>query len=311
MKKFFTHLRTRVRYRLKRISRKLRFLFWEVGSPFRKSMKSMTVSTQQGTFTILTEDEFIGKSLYCNGHFELDFMLNAMTFLRSIQKCPPKGKGTILDVGANIGITSVGMLHTGEMEKAIAIEPEPRNFSLLQRNVLLNGLTEKVVCLPFAASHEKGKVSFELSENNGGDHRVRMDSHSIDSDSVELYHESARRFITVQSDTLENLLANLPQSFTQDIALFWIDVQGYEGYAFMGAKSVLSKRIPVVSEIWPYAIKRAGMTQEQFCNIAKSIWSDYWVWRRSKFVRYPIDTLYILFDELGCDEQQDNVIFTP
>ena len=91
----------------------------------------------------------------------------------------------------------------------------------------------------------------------------------------------------------------------------WIDVQGYEGYAFLGAKNLLSKGIPVVSKIWPYGIARAGMTQEQFCKIAENFWMNYYVMRRGKFVRYPIHTLGILFEELGYDGGYDNIIFTP
>lgn len=285
-----------------------RHLCWEINRKFRKSL---TVSTKQGTFTVLLgADESIGASLYCRGQYELELMSNVMAFLRSAQKCPPKGRGTIIDVGANIGVISIGVLHAGELERAIAIEPEPQNFSLLQRNVILNGLKDRVICLPIAASHQKGEVLFELSDTNFGDHRVRPNVHRVNSDSAELFHESRRSVITVQSDQLDKLLWDLPKSFTDNIALVWIDVQGYEGYVFMGARNLLSKGVPVVSEIWPYGIKRSGMSQEQFCEITRSIWTNYWVRRRGKFVRYPISTLDIFFDELGYDGGFDNVIFT-
>jgi hypothetical protein len=35
----------------------------------------------------------------------------------------------------------------------------------------------------------------------------------------------------------------------------------------------------------------------------------YWVQRRSGFVKYPIETLSLFFDELGTDGQFENVIF--
>lgn len=292
---------------IKLLFREWRYLCWEINRKFRKSL---TVSTKQGVFTVLLADETIGKNLYSSGQYELELMSNVMAFLRSTQRCPPKGRGTIVDIGANNGVISIGMLHTGELEKAIAIEPEPQNFSLLQRNVILNGLKDRVICLPIAASHQKGEILFELSDTNFGDHRVRTNAHCVNSDSAELFHESGRRVITVQSDQLDNLLADLPESFTHNIALVWVDVQGYEGYVFMGARNLLSKGVPVVSEIWPYGIKRTGMTQEQFCEIATSIWTNYWVWRRGKFVRYPIHTLDIFFDELGYDGGFDSVIFT-
>lgn len=292
---------------VKRSYTELRSLWWGINSNFRKSI---IVSTKHGLFNLLLADSDISRQLYCYRQYQLDLMSNAMSFLRSIRKCPPKGEGTIVDIGANIGVISIGMLNTGELEQAIAIEPDPQNFSSLQKNVILNGLKDRFVCLPYAVSSEKGELLFELSNDNFGDHRVCTNPGGFPSDSPELFSESGRRTITVQSDRLDNLLANAPQSFREKIALIWIDVQGFEGYAFKGANALLSKGIPVVSEIWPYGIKRAGMTQEQFCAIASDIWSSYWVWRRVKFVRYPINTLDILFDELGYDGSYDDVIFT-
>lgn len=78
---------------------------------------------------------------------------------------------------------------------------------------------------------------------------------------------------------------------------------------FLGARKLLSKGVPVLSEIWPYGIVRAGMSQEEFCDIATGIWSSYWVRRRRGFVRYPIQVLDTLFHELGFDGGFDNVLF--
>ncbi len=283
-----------------------RLMCWKINRLFRKSV---TVSTRQGVFTVrLGAEESIGRSLYCKRKYELDFMLQTMALLRGEHKCPPKGEGAIIDVGANIGVTSIGMLYTGELKNAVAIEPEPQNFSLLQRNVNTNKLNDKIICLPYAASHQKGELQFELSNTNFGDHRVRAITHAPGS--AEQFGESERRVITVKADQLDNLLAELPESFTRDIAVIWVDVQGHEGYVFMGAAKLLAKGIPVVSEIWPYGIKRAGMTHEQFYGIARSIWSNYWVLRRGTFVCYPVSTLDVFFDELGNAGGHRNVIFT-
>jgi FkbM family methyltransferase len=231
-----------------------------------------------------------------------------MDFLRSIQKCPPKGEGTIVDIGANNGVISIGALHSGELAKAVAIEPEPQNFSLLQRNVNQNRLEESVICLRYAVSQKKGDLPFELSDDNFGDHRVRTDpdrKHPV----RELFHESKRRIITIPSDTLDNLLSSLPEPFTKTIALAWVDTQGYEGYVFRGAGNMLSKGIPVMAEIWPYGIDRAGMSREQFCGIAETYWPHYWRLRKGKFMEFPIRMLDALFEELGPGGKFENVVF--
>jgi hypothetical protein len=100
------------------------------------------------------------------------------------------------------------------------------------------------------------------------------------------------------------------QAFRDDIAIVWIDVQGYEGYVFAGARTLLATGVPVVSEIWPYGIRRAGMSRDAFCAIVEGTWSTYWVQREGTFVRRPIDTFRTFFDGLGVDGDFDNVVFT-
>jgi hypothetical protein len=165
-----------------------RFFWWETSKRIRKSV--ITISTKQGVFTISSADEIISRSLYCRGEYELEFSSRAVALLRRIQQCPPKGEGTIVDIGANNGVISIGMLYTGEMESAIAIEPEPQNFSLLQKNVSQNGLEERFICLPYAVSDKKERVLLELSGTDFGDHRIRAASRTGNSD--EHFHESGR-----------------------------------------------------------------------------------------------------------------------
>jgi len=43
-----------------------------------------------------------------------------------------------------------------------------------------------------------------------------------------------------------------------DVDLVWIDVQGHEGQLLSGASALLERRLPVVMELWPYGLRRAG-----------------------------------------------------
>ena len=80
----------------------------------RRLRKSVTVSVQQGIFSLpLAGKDPIGRSLYVNGEFEQDLMSRALTFLRETGRIPEKGKGTLLDIGANTGITSISLLNSG------------------------------------------------------------------------------------------------------------------------------------------------------------------------------------------------------
>ena len=278
---------------------------WGLNKRFRKSV---TAVTKQGRFTVLTADDAIGKVLYARGQYELELMTKATALLRSLGRCPPRGQGTIADIGANNGVISVGMLYTGQFARAIAIEPEPRNFSLLQYNIKQNGFENDIICLPYAASSQEGELVFELSSDNFGDHRVR--TNSVVHEGEEKFGESGRRVIRVKSQTLDALLLNVPDSFSSSLALVWVDVQGYEAFVFRGGQKLFSKSVPVVSEIWPYGMLRAGVTKEYYSKIAKDTWSSYWVLRRGRFVKYPIETLDLFYDELGMEGDSDNIIFT-
>ena len=291
---------------LRRIHLEYRLALWHLNRRFRKSL---TLATKQGVFTLPLEvNDSISQSLYIRGEYELDLIAKALPVIRKIRDLS-NGKGTILDIGANHGVISIGMLVTGVLDKAIAVEPDPRNFSILRHNVEQNHLESAIVCLNYAASDSKTTLQFELSETNYGDHRVRKSSPNIQPQELYNYNESKRQVIDVAANTVDNLLADLDVRFREDVAVVWIDVQGYEGYVFSGAKQLLSTGVPVVSEIWPYGIQRTGMSQESFCRIVTEVWSAYWVKRDGGFVKYPIDVFYTVFDELG-DNGSTNVIFT-
>lgn len=303
---YYMNVSRHIHRELKLISNEYRHGLWYIARRFRKFQKSVTVHTKQGIFNLSTEiDDPISRSLFLYREFELDLITSAMILIRDIRQIP-KGKGIILDIGANNGVISIGMLVRGEAEKAIAIEPDPRNFAALKHNVAQNHLKNAITCLNYAVSDKKSILQFELSETNYGDHRIRRST--ADTGLMELYKESERHVIDVEANTLDDIFTS--DCKNNNFTAIWIDVQGHEGYVFKGAERLLSKGIPVVSEIWPYGIRRAGMAEEEFCSIIKDIWPSYWVKRRGRFIRYSTNIFYSYLEELGCDGDFDNVIFT-
>ena len=278
---------------------------WRLCIRFRDSV---TLTTRQGVFTLPTDvNDSISESLFTRREYEHDLVTRAMHVVLDITG-RARGTGTLIDIGANNGVISIGMILNGEVERGIAIEPDPRNFARLEHNVAQNHLDDRILCLNYAASDAEGSLAFELSSDNYGDHRVRRSLATPDG--AELFGESKRPILKVEADTLDSLIAGADRNFSADVSVIWIDVQGYEGYVFMGAKQVLTSGAPVVSEIWPYGIQRAGMSREAFCGIVGEIWSAYWMQRRGKFVKYPIEVFPTVFDELGFDGAFDNVIFS-
>lgn len=279
----------------------------------RRLRRTLDVSTLQGRFTVHTWDDYISKALYLSGQFELGMLTDALSFLRSRGLCPPRGSGTIVDVGANIGVIAIAALHTGEMARAIAIEPDPRNFALLERNVGHNDLHERMACLRVAVSDRPGEVPFEFCDWNPGDHRVRVSGPTGAADAAaagDRYGESRRPVTAVPALPLDDLIAAQDPRFTAEITLIWIDVQGHEGHAFRGAERTLARGVPVMSELWPYGLRRAGFEAADFRSIARRHWRSFWVRRPEGYVAAPIDTIESLFEELGWEGNFTNVLFT-
>jgi FkbM family methyltransferase len=270
--------------------------------------ETVTIETKQGLLTMSTRDQGIGKPLFRTRQYEYDSSLRSLHFLKTMKFIPHENVH-MLDIGANIGIISIGLLLAKEIGSAIAIEPEPKNFDLLVKNVKQNGLSEKVACLQMAVGATESTLTMELSSVNPGDHRVRA---TPTKDASELQKESSRPIIHVPSLPLARVLEMPQMGHLAAVApsLVWIDVQGYEGYVFEGARQLLGSGIPTISEVWPYGILRTGMSLDHFSSVVEDIWSDYWVERRNRFIRYPTTVFNRYLDELGSDGRFENVIFT-
>jgi FkbM family methyltransferase len=269
---------------------------------------TVTMKTKQGRLTASTKDTAISAQLFSKRQYEYDSSLRAIRFLKTAGFLPHQNL-CMLDVGANIGIISIGLLLANEIDNAVTIEPEPKNFALLVKNVEQNGLSQTVRCLQMAVGDRPTTLMMELSSTNHGDHRIRS---TPTAEANERDNESSRLTVQVKSLPLREIieLPEIRNAGTFTPSFLWIDVQGFEGYVFAGGKAFLSLGIPTVSEIWPYAIRRAGMSLEDFASIVKAIWSDYWIERRNKFTSYPISVFDRYLAELGTEEYFENVIFT-
>jgi FkbM family methyltransferase len=264
----------------------------------RRLSGSITFSTIQGRFKVLTSDGIVARKLYVDGQFEFDSSVAFVKLIHQLGLTPKQP--TLLDIGANLGMIGIGLLRAGLVGRVVAVEPEPRNFDLLVQNVALNGLGSKVTCLPLAASDRQGELEFELCEENFGDHRVR----SVDALNTPIRGESSRRVMMVPAVPLDEV------SDAANADLIWIDVQGHEAHAFRGARSILSRGVPTMSEIWPYGLLRAGTTPEHFAALASEFWSHYRVESGSSYDRRPICELQAHMDAIGPHGGFGNVVFT-
>ncbi len=256
------------------------------------------VLTRQGVFTLNPDDCVISFSLFWKREFQLETTERVLSFLRRERMLPPKGQGVVVDVGANIGVISIGMLVNGEFSSAIGVEPDPANFSLLSRNVLANRLQSRFSAIQAAASDGEGELRFDASSGNFGDHWVVSEGKNLE------------QHIRVKALKLDSIVRGAGMKL-EDVSLVWIDVQGHESAVFSGGSELFSHSVPVVAEVCPHAIIRGGLSVADYCKTAAQYWSSFWVWRRSnRFVRYPIGGLPKFCEELGTEGEYDDVIFT-
>ena len=70
---------------------------------------------------------------------------------------------TVLDIGANSGATSIFFV-LGGAKYVIAIEPMPKTYSILEKNIEVNNLAEKIMSLNFGVGkHSNVNLSEDVS----------------------------------------------------------------------------------------------------------------------------------------------------
>jgi FkbM family methyltransferase len=201
----------------------------------RRVTPSVVVEDRGMRVHVQTADLEMSRLVYIFGLFDEDLLRHALDVLGQ----PLDGR-VFVDVGANIGTTSLAAIRAGA-SRVIAVEPAPANVSSLRLTIADNGLSERVELVEAAASDRDGTVRLDLSPANSGDHRVR----------VERAHEDATESVEVPARTLDSLVEDPDR-----VGLVWADVQGHEAHVLAGAERLAG--VPWVVEYWPYGLERAG-----------------------------------------------------
>lgn len=191
----------------------------------------LTVDCGDHLLTFSPED-YLGRSVFVKNHFDRDHVGRLIGKLAELG-IDVKGK-TLLEIGANIGTHTVYFGLTRTFGRIVAIEPDPRNFELLEENVLQNGFGDLVKRVPCAVSDREGSIEFFLHPNNHG------------KSSPNQRHANDQK-ILVPALPVPDILAQagVPES---DIGLVWMDIEGYEPVAARSMQALFERRIPVHME---------------------------------------------------------------
>lgn len=255
--------------------------------------RHLTRDTAHGRLTFYTNDQVIGRALYLHGAFDRDKAEQAFTLLQR-ENCLDASRNCLIDVGANIGTVCIDMVRQNRFARAIAIEPDPANFALLQRNIQQNGLNDRITPLAIGLSSERATVTFEQSGNNYGDHRVRLAVAASDT-TPNAFSEEQWRTTTIEVKRLDDVLAER-NIMPSEVALLWIDVQGHEWHVLQGAKNTITSEVPVLAEFWPYGLTKAGVTPEAFTALLAELFSHFLDLKDKTQSRQDIKNIGYLFD---------------
>ncbi len=140
-------------------------------------------------------------------------------------------------------------------DDVFALEPDPRNFDLLRRNIERNGYSN-VTAVPVALSRESGRQKFSRSPHNFADHCL--------GDGL-----GQREKIEVEVVRLDDLFPGPAKR----VNLLKLDIQGAEFAAIDGAREVLRANpdIVLLSEFWPDGMRRFGDDPEKYLETLRAL----------------------------------------
>ena len=173
-------------------------------------------------FFVATDDTGVGRRVFVRGkRRDMTTLANGLAELaaRGIRRPP---EPVFVEVGANMGTTTVMALRRHGFATAVALEPSPQNVWLCRLNLVANGLDDRVTLLPCAASNRVEEMDLVIGGGNRGGHRVL----SAGSD-----HPAQAG--SVRSVTLDGLVDDGTIDPAR-VGLLWCDAAGHDAYAVLG-----------------------------------------------------------------------------
>ncbi len=265
-----------------------RISFYERTEPFAPYIG---VATDSGSYVVATRDQHIGRSLFAKrGRPEfrvLDASVAAIGFLL--------GKNAIserlfIDVGANIGTTTVPALITHGFASAVCIEPEAENFRVLRANLALNGLEDRSETVKAGVSNRTGRSELVVVEGAGGKPWIAVDAETVrvakearDRLAAEDKERPEMSVVEIDLVTLDHL-ADTGMIDLDRLGMLWVDAEGHEGHVIEGASELVGRGMPMVFEFHPEGLDERG-DREKIHELAEEHYTHFVDVRRQEVDR--------------------------
>jgi FkbM family methyltransferase len=161
-----------------------------------------------------------------------------------------KGGMTVVDIGAGVGYyTLLAAAIAGPQGRVVAFEPDPRNADILERNVELNRIQERLTLHRCGVSNERKKVG-SLRDTCSQQGRA-------------LFVADAAHTAAAQA-SLE--MVTLDDAIETPVDFMKIDAAGTEALIFDGMKKLVARspRLMVLMEFNTVAMKSLGVEPSEF-----------------------------------------------
>jgi FkbM family methyltransferase len=233
----------------------------------------LAVEADGARFLVATRDRHMGRHLFLKQtRPEFRVLGRAVTLIETLMGDDAIAGRLFVDVGANIGTSTVSALVSHRFGSAVACEPEEENYRLLRANVALNDLEGRVTALRVGVSDRVGHSNLVVTGGPAGKSRVVLDRRRI----VDKMTSRAVRRLDDPDEgpemTVTDLelvtLDELSRSGVVDrerLGMVWIDAEGHEGHILHGAGTVADAGVPIVFEFHPAGLEAEGtrgMVQE-------------------------------------------------
>jgi FkbM family methyltransferase len=228
------------------------------------------VSAAGADFIVSTGDRHVGRGLFVKQQRpEMGVLRRAVHVVEALAGEDALADSLFVDVGANIGTTTVTALVSHLFGGAVACEPDEENYRLLRANLALNGLDDRVQPLRTGVSNQNGRSSLVVMEGSGGKSWIALNPATIQADEVTREVSGARAaghpgadraavsVVEVELTTLDRLVETGVVDRDR-IGMLWVDAEGHEGHVLEGAGTLAEQGVPIVFEFHPAGIDARG-----------------------------------------------------
>ena len=181
---------------------------------------------------LLGSRDWISLKLFIDKDFDYSILKKAIKLVGRNHS-----KSTLINIGAHIGSTCIPAIKENKFKNSIVFEPTKKTFKLLQSNIFLNGVDDKIKAYNLAISNKKTKLHLAIKKGNIGGNYISTNKKNTE---------------IVKSDILDNYTYNLNKNNT----LIFMDVEGHEPNIFLGARKTIKKKIPIVFEFYPSLLNK-------------------------------------------------------